>query len=82
MIRSHHEKLDQSGYPDGLPVERIPPVVRIMTVADIYDALITERPYRSALSREEALDILKKESVTGKLYARIVEIMTIMVTCA
>jgi putative two-component system response regulator len=76
VIRSHHEKLDGSGYPDGLPAERIPLVVRIMAVADIYDALITERPYRTALSREEAFDILKKESGAGKLDTKIVEIMT------
>lgn len=79
VIRSHHEKLDGSGYPDGLSSGRIPPVVRIMAVADIYDALITERPYRSALSQEEAFEILNKDSEEGKLDPTVVEIMIQMV---
>ena len=54
VIRHHHEKLDRSGYPEGLAAQRIPLVARIMAVVDIYDALITERPYRPALSQEEA----------------------------
>jgi putative two-component system response regulator len=82
VIRYHHEKLDGSGYPDGLPAERIPLVVRIMAVADIYDALITKRPYRPALSRKEAFDILKNESGAGKLDAGVVEVMTQMVIAA
>jgi putative two-component system response regulator len=81
VIRSHHEKLDQSGYPDGLPAECIPIVVRIMAVADIYDALITERPYRPALARAEAFDILKKEGGAGKLDSKVVENMIQMVVC-
>jgi putative two-component system response regulator len=79
VIRHHHEKLDQSGYPDGLAAERIPLVARIMAVVDIYDALITARPYRPALSREEAVGILKKESGAGKLDPNVVEILTQMV---
>jgi putative two-component system response regulator len=81
VIRSHHEKLDGSGYPDGLPAERIPLVARIMAVADIYDALITERPYRPALSRKEALDILNKDGEADKLDRKVVEIMTQIVMC-
>jgi putative two-component system response regulator len=82
VIRHHHEKLDQSGYPDGLAAERIPLVARIMAVVDIYDALITARPYRTALSQEEAVGILKKESMEGKLDPVIVEILTQIVACA
>ncbi len=67
VIRYHHEKMDQSGYPDGLPAEGIPLAARIMAVVDIYDALVTERPYRPALSRNEALTILREESRAGKL---------------
>ena len=46
-IRHHHEKLDGSGYPNGLKGEEISMVVRVMAVADIYDALVTDRPYRT-----------------------------------
>ena len=55
VIRHHHEKMDGSGYPDGLRGESIPLKARILQVADIYDALTTERPYRGALPREEGL---------------------------
>ncbi len=59
LIRHHHEKLDGSGYPDGLKDEEISPLVRILSVADVYDALTTERPYRPKKSRQEAISILR-----------------------
>jgi putative two-component system response regulator len=49
IIRHHHERLDGSGYPDGLKGERIPLLARLLTTVDIYDALTTDRPYRPAL---------------------------------
>jgi putative two-component system response regulator len=52
VIRYHHEKLDGSGYPNGLKGEEIPMVARVMAVADIYDALVTDRPYRKAMSKK------------------------------
>jgi putative two-component system response regulator len=67
IIRHHHEKLDGSGYPDGLKDEEISVAARIMAVVDIYDALITERPYRKAMSLEMAVDILQQEAIEGKL---------------
>ncbi len=54
-IRHHHEWVDGSGYPDGLSHEEIPISARILAVADAYDAMTSDRPYRSALSQEEAL---------------------------
>ena len=60
LVRHHHEKLDGSGYPDGLKGEEITPLVRIMTIADIYDALTTDRPYRDRLSNETAIEELRK----------------------
>jgi len=80
VIRHHHEKLDGTGYPDGLKGEEVSTVARIMAVADIYDALITDRPYRKALPRDAAFDILKKEAMAGKLDADIVEGLTRMTT--
>ena len=65
IIRHHHEKLDGSGYPDGLKGDQIPLTARIMTVVDIYDALTTERPYHSALSTEKALELMEQEVQKG-----------------
>jgi putative two-component system response regulator len=67
VIRHHHEKMDGSGYPDGLQGEAIPLKVRILQVADIYDALTTDRPYREALPHNEALSILFAEAANGRL---------------
>ena len=59
IVRHHHEKLDGSGYPDGLKGDQISILVRITTIADIYDALTTDRPYRRRYSFEEACRILR-----------------------
>jgi len=71
VIRHHHEKMDGSGYPDGLSGEAIPLKARILQVADIYDALTTHRPYRGALPPEEALQILFSEAEKGWLDASV-----------
>ncbi len=62
IARSHHENWDGSGYPDGLSREEIPVEARVTAVADVYDALLCERTYRSALAEDEALHILRNES--------------------
>lgn len=67
VIRHHHEKLDGSGYPDGIAGAEVSMVARIMAVADIYDALVTDRPYRKGMPREKALNILNEEAGQGKL---------------
>ncbi|SMB96662.1 HD domain-containing protein [Thermanaeromonas toyohensis ToBE] len=54
-VRHHHERWDGSGYPDGIKEEKIPLAARIIALADAYDAMTTDRPYRRALSRETAL---------------------------
>jgi HD-GYP domain-containing protein (c-di-GMP phosphodiesterase class II)/HAMP domain-containing protein len=59
IVRHHHEKLDGTGYPDGLKRDEITPLVRITTVADIYDALTTDRSYREKMSRQKAFAILR-----------------------
>ena len=58
IVRHHHERLDGSGYPDGLRGETIPLGARIVAVADVYDALTSDRPYRARLSHGEALERL------------------------
>ncbi len=65
IIRSHHERWDGSGYPDGLRGRSIPLLARILQLADIYDALTSRRPYKDAYSREEALDIMQEETDRG-----------------
>lgn len=65
VIRHHHERMDGSGYPDGLRGEAIPFGARILSIVDVFDALTTDRPYRPALSLEEALQVLLKETQAG-----------------
>jgi len=65
IIRHHHEKMDGSGYPDGLKGEQIPLTARVLTAVDIYDALTTERPYRKALPPGEAFATLQEEATRG-----------------
>ncbi len=57
---SHHERWDGSGYPLGLSGERIPLSGRIMAIADVYDALVSKRPYKDPLSHEQAVDIIRQ----------------------
>ncbi|MDA8083985.1 MAG: response regulator [Nitrospiraceae bacterium] len=64
LIRNHHEHFDGTGYPDGLAGNRIPLIVRIIKIADTYDAMTSSRPYRKALSHEIAIEELKKYSWT------------------
>jgi putative two-component system response regulator len=58
---THHEKWDGSGYPNGLGAERIPMVGRIVALADVFDALTSERPYKAAWPVEKAIDLIKEE---------------------
>jgi len=68
IARSHHEKLDGSGYPQGLTAGEIPVQSQIMTIADIYDALTaSDRPYKPRLSLDRTLAILHQEAATGKI---------------
>lgn len=61
-IRSHHEYYDGSGYPEGLVRTEIPLIGRIIAVADAYDAMTSARPYRDALTRQQALEELKRNA--------------------
>jgi putative two-component system response regulator len=76
IIRHHHERLDGSGYPDGLTAEHIPLLARITQIADIYDALTTDRPYRQALPPETALSGLATEVARGWLDGNLVQRFT------
>jgi len=65
IIRHHHERFDGSGYPDGLKGPRIPLVARVFQIGDIYDALTTQRPYKGALSRSQAMEIMQEHVNQG-----------------
>ena len=61
-VLHHHECVDGSGYPDGLKGESIPLISRIISVADTFDAMTSDRPYRKGLSAEKSLEELRKFS--------------------
>lgn len=67
-VKYHHEQLDGTGYPEGLKGEKIPILAKIVAVADTYDAMTTDRPYRRALSKEMAIKELKR--CTGTQFDR------------
>lgn len=62
IVRSHHERWDGSGYPDGLAGQEIPLGARILSVVDCFDALTSDRQYRRAMSSEAAMDLIKKQA--------------------
>jgi len=64
IIRWHHEKWDGTGYPDRIAGDRIPLLARVTAVADVYDALTSTRAYRKAMTHEEAMEIIVKDSET------------------
>ena len=71
-VKYHHESFDGSGYPEGLTGEHIPLIAAIISVADTFDAMTTDRPYRKGLSKEDAITEIKR--VAGKqLNPRVVE---------
>ena len=63
-ILTHHERWDGKGYPEGISGEAIPLPARIIAVADAYDAMVSDRPYRKALLKEEAIEVLKTNAGT------------------
>jgi HD-GYP domain-containing protein (c-di-GMP phosphodiesterase class II) len=65
-VRNHHERWDGSGYPDKMIGEDIPLVARIVAIADAYDAMATDRPYKKALPLDECEAVLRKTA--SKMY--------------
>ncbi len=66
IIRSHHERMDGGGYPDGLKNDEIPIAARIASVADAFDAMTTDRPYRKGMTVQEACAIFENEIGSGQ----------------
>lgn len=73
IVRHHHERLDGSGYPDGLVGDAIPLLAQIVGIVDVFDALITPRPYRGGSSPADALEQLRREVELGWRDGRLVE---------
>jgi putative two-component system response regulator len=73
IIRHHHERLDGSGYPDGLSGDAVPLLAQIIGMVDVFDALTTDRPYRPALSIETACDYLREDVRLGRRRADLFE---------
>ena len=73
IVRHHHEVLDGSGYPDGLRGDQIPLLAQIVGIVDLYDAVTSSRPYRTALSREHAFAELRGECVRGRRDPKLAE---------
>lgn len=66
VIKNHHERFDGCGHPDGLECDKIPLMARIASIADSFDAMTTDRPYRKAMKIEEALKIFDREIGNGQ----------------
>lgn len=81
-IRSHHERWDGRGFPDGLRGEKIPMNARILSIVDSFDAMVSERPYRNGRSLEMAIEVFRREKQGGqwdpRLLARFVEMIDLM----
>jgi putative two-component system response regulator len=75
LIRSHHEKLNGSGYPDGAKGDDIPLLVRILSIADVYDTLRSDRAYRGAFGHNESMSILRQEVAKGWWQSDLVELI-------
>ena len=73
IVIGHHERLDGSGYPAGLKGDEVPVLAQIVGIVDVYDALTSRRPYRGALSPEEAGKHLREEMAQGKFARDYVE---------
>jgi len=79
LIRHHHERADGSGYPDGLKGDEIPLPAQILQMADIFDALTTDRPYRKELPVNAAMAIMHREANQGLLNAKLFREFSIFV---
>jgi putative two-component system response regulator len=72
IVRSHHERLDGSGYPDGLRGDAVPLSAQIVGIVDTFDAITTTRPYRPARSFDQGRDELLKDARAGRLNPELV----------
>jgi response regulator RpfG family c-di-GMP phosphodiesterase len=74
-VRAHHERLDGSGYPRGLRARQVPFGAQVLAVADSFAALIRPRPHRQALAAGDALEVLRRDALDGRLSVKLVELL-------
>ena len=74
IIRHHHERWDGRGYPDRLGEDEVPLLARLMAIVDVYDALCTQRPYKSPFGEEEALKSLHEGARTGQFDPELIRV--------
>lgn len=79
IVRWHHERLDGTGYPDGLKGDEIPLIVQIASVADSFDAMTSSRAYRKGMPVEKAMMLLYEDAAKGKIALEIVDVLADMV---
>ena len=79
VIRHHHERRDGTGYPDGLSGDTVPELAQVFQVVDVYDALTNDRPYRPAMTPEEAIGTLARETERGWWNPRVVAAFSSMI---
>lgn len=75
IVRSHHERLDGSGYPDGLKGDAVPLLAQIISIVDEYDAITSSRPYRQSMPPDRAFDELSKDVQKGLLNPDLVDVL-------
>ncbi len=75
IVKQHHERLDGSGYPEGLKDDDIMLEAKIIGIADAFDAMTTNRPYRKAMTSKEAIEELRKDVESGKYSKKLFEIL-------
>ena len=73
VVYHHHERFNGTGYPEGLAGENIPLIARAAAIADVFDGMTSDRPYRDGLSGREALDEIDKEARLGLWDQRLVD---------
>src|SRR5215472_12865130 len=78
LVRWHHERLDGSGYPDGLKGSEIPLLVRILSVADVFEAYTAERPYHPGRPASDGLKLLQHEVSLNRLDNRVVKALEVI----
>jgi putative two-component system response regulator len=76
LVRHHHERLDGHGYPDGLSGDEVPLLVRVLAVADVFDSLASDRPYRPAIPHDLCLSILRDNAAGGGLDPKLVALFS------
>jgi putative two-component system response regulator len=74
LIRGHHERLNGTGYPDGLKGDAVALPLRCLTIADVYDALTSTRPYRRAMPPESAFKVMREEASAGMWDLRLIDL--------